>query len=91
MKLTDTQKGVETRFLQARLKALDAALGKVVEVCLIEMNEALAENIFDNFPDQIEKAVAQALPTAEGWGAPVNKVSCYIRLVLNNTDKFAGQ
>jgi len=72
--ISDAQRTAETRFLKSRLQKLEASLDKAVKDCLSDMNEALAENIFENFGDVIQQAAAQALPTARKWGAPVNKV-----------------
>lgn len=73
--MSHTQRGLETRFLKARLQTLDMALGKAVEECLTEMNEALAENIFEHFPDMVAEAASKASSTSESWGSPVNRVS----------------
>jgi hypothetical protein len=72
--VSDTQKATETRFLNSKLHQLDKDLDKAVRDCLADMNDALAENIFENFGDVIEQAAAQALPTAQKWGSPVNRV-----------------
>lgn len=73
--MSDSQRGLETRFLKSHLQALDKDLSKAVAECLVEMKETLAENIFDNFPDMIAEAASKATPTAASWCAPVNKVS----------------
>jgi hypothetical protein len=80
LRISDAQRAIETCFLKSRLQALEKALDAAVRVCLLDMNEALAENIFENFGEVIQQAAAQALPTAQKWGSPVNKVSFIILL-----------
>jgi hypothetical protein len=40
-----------------------------------DMDDALAENIYENFGDIVQQAVAQASPTAQKWGAAVDRAS----------------
>jgi len=74
LKISDAQRTIETCFLKSRLQTLEKSLDTAVKDCLVEMNEELAENIFDQYPGIVELAAAQAVPTAAHWGAPVNRV-----------------
>jgi hypothetical protein len=85
LKISDTQRAIETSFLKSRLQALEKALDAAVRDCLLDMNEALAENIFENFGEVVQQAAAQALPTAQKWGSPVNRVSFIILLVTRSS------
>jgi hypothetical protein len=81
--LTDAQLAAEARFLKLRLRALEKSLDDAVKDCLKEMNETLAEHIFENYGQLIETAVAEANMTVSKWHRPVNRVSIpWFNLVL---------
>jgi hypothetical protein len=71
--LSDTERAIEGRFLQAKLAELEKGLEKAVQGCLEEMKETLSENIYEKFDKVIEAAVDEANVTAAKWGAPVNR------------------
>jgi hypothetical protein len=73
--LTDARLAAETRFFKLRLTALEKSLDGAVKDCLKEMNEALAENIFENYDQLIEAAISEANTTVSKWHRPVNRVS----------------
>lgn len=75
LNISDAAKAVEARFLKSKLQALEKDLDELVRTCLHDMNDTLAETIFENFGGMVEQAISQALPTAEKWGAPVDRVS----------------
>jgi hypothetical protein len=63
----------ETRFLKQRLTSLEKSLEMAVKDCLKDMNEALAEHIFENYPNLVELAVSEANQTVGKWHRPVNR------------------
>ena len=73
--LSDAQLAAESRFLKLRLKDLEKSLDNAVKDCLKEMNEALAEHIFENYDQLIEAAISEANITVGKWHRPVNRVS----------------
>jgi hypothetical protein len=60
IRLSDSALAAETRFLKLRLMTLEKSLEKAVKDCLKDMNEALAEHIFENYPELVELAVSEA-------------------------------
>jgi len=77
LNLTDTQLAAETSFLNLRLKTLEKSLYAAVEDCLKQMNEALAEHIFEKYEQLIEGAISEANATASRWHSPINRVSIF--------------
>jgi hypothetical protein len=73
MRLSDAALASETRFLKQRLMTLEKSLEKAVKDCLKDMNEALAEHIFENYPELVELAVFEANQTVGKWHRPVNR------------------
>jgi hypothetical protein len=71
--LSDAERAVEGRFLQAKLAELEKGLEKAVQGCLEEMKETLSENIYEKFDKVIQAAVDEANATAAKWGSPVNR------------------
>ncbi|TGO22096.1 hypothetical protein BPAE_0182g00030 [Botrytis paeoniae] len=72
--LSDTQKAAETRWLQKNVKELEESLDKAVGKCVMEMKDALTENIFEKFSEVIPLAADQAPGIVAKWGSPVNKM-----------------
>ena len=58
--MPDAQLAAETRFLKLRLQKLEESLEKSVKECLKDMNDILAENIFEQYENLVELAVAEA-------------------------------
>jgi hypothetical protein len=52
---------------------LEESLDKAVLDCLKDMNEALAENIFENYEHLVLLAVNEANGTVAHWGDKVNR------------------
>lgn len=75
LNLTDAQLAAETRFLKLRLQKLEESLEKSVKECLKDMNETLAENIFEQYENLVELAIAEANHTVDNWHRKVNRVS----------------
>ncbi|KAG4443740.1 hypothetical protein IFR05_000829 [Cadophora sp. M221] len=73
LNLTDVQLAAETKFLKLRLQKLEQSLDKAVMDCLKEMNDTLAENIFEHYEQLVELAVAEANNTVGNWHRNVNK------------------
>ena len=73
LNLSDSQMAVETQFLKNRLAVLDRSLDNAVHECLKEMNQALAENIFENYGHVIQLAIGEAVPEVQRWHAPVDR------------------
>ncbi|KAH7364551.1 putative GTPase SLIP-GC [Rhexocercosporidium sp. MPI-PUGE-AT-0058] len=73
LNLTDVQLADETRFLKLRLQKLEQSLDKSVNDCLKEMNDTLAENIFEHYEQLVERAVAEANNTVGNWHRKVNR------------------
>ncbi|PVH88572.1 hypothetical protein DL98DRAFT_580964 [Cadophora sp. DSE1049] len=71
--LTDAQLAAETRFLKLRLQKLEDSLEKSVKECLKDMNGTLAENIFEQYENLVELAVAEANHTVGNWHRKVNR------------------
>ena len=60
---------------------------------LAEMNETLAENIFDNYDIAIIAASTSALPTSQRWGARVPDGGLYwatYKAVVRRQGVFTG-
>lgn len=81
----------ETRFLKNRLTTLEKCLDNARHSCLVEMNSALAENIFENYDHVVQLAIDEAGPQVQRWHAPVNRVSLYFSLSIIFTDADIGQ
>jgi hypothetical protein len=75
--LTGAQLAAETCFLKLRLKTLEKSLYNAIKNCLKQMNEALAEQIFENYEQLIEGAISEANATVSRWHSPVNRVSVF--------------
>jgi hypothetical protein len=45
-------------------------LQRSIDECIREIEEELSDNVYDIFNKTIPLATQDALPTAEGWGAP---------------------
>lgn len=73
LNLTDAQLAAETNILQLKLQKLEESLDKAVRDCLKEMEDALAEKIFDKYEQVIQVAIDQANGTVARWGAKVNR------------------
>lgn len=71
--LTDAQLAAETRFLKTRLKTLEKNLEGAVKECLKDMNDVLAEHIFEHYEQLVELAVKEANETVGKWHRPVNR------------------
>ncbi|KAF7899405.1 hypothetical protein EAE99_012326 [Botrytis elliptica] len=72
--LSDSQKATEARWLQKNVKDLEESLDKAVGKCILEMKDALTENIFEKFSEVIPLAADQAPGIVAKWGSPVNKI-----------------
>lgn len=72
--LSDSQKDVEARWVQKKLKDLEESLDKAVANCVVDMKDALTENIFEKFGEVIPLAANQAPGIVAKWGAPLNKI-----------------
>ncbi|EMR86879.1 hypothetical protein ACHAPC_002340 [Botrytis cinerea] len=72
--LSDSQKAAEAGWLQKNVKELEETLDKAVGKCVMEMKDALTENIFEKFSEVIPLAVDQAPGIVTKWGSPVNKI-----------------
>ncbi|TGO46555.1 hypothetical protein BCON_0318g00050 [Botryotinia convoluta] len=72
--LSDSQKAAEARWLQKNVKELEESLDKAVGKCVMEMKDALTENIFEKFSEVIPLAADQAPGIVAKWGSPVNKM-----------------
>ncbi|KAK0126069.1 hypothetical protein ONS95_007689 [Cadophora gregata] len=73
LNLTDAQLAAETRFLKLRLQKLEESLEKFVKECLKDTNDTLAENIFEQYENLVELAVAEANQTVGNWHRKVNR------------------
>ncbi|KAH6709607.1 Dynamin family-domain-containing protein [Leptodontidium sp. MPI-SDFR-AT-0119] len=73
LNLTDVELAAETKFLKLRLQKLEQSLDKAVMDCLKEMNDTLAENIFEHYEHLVELAVAEANNTVGNWHRKVNR------------------
>lgn len=58
--LSDSQKAAEARWLQKNVKELEESLDKAVGKCVLEMKDALTENIYQKFSEVIPLAADQA-------------------------------
>jgi hypothetical protein len=74
--IADNQRAADTRVLNRQLQELEKALDSAVKDSSWAMNDALEGNIFQNFDAVVQKAAVQALPIAQKWGSPIDKVSC---------------
>jgi hypothetical protein len=73
IRLSDALLATEKGFLKQRLMTLEKSPEKAVKDCLKDMNEALAEHIFENYPELVELAVSEASQTVGKWHSPVNR------------------
>ncbi|KAH7416967.1 Dynamin family-domain-containing protein [Cadophora sp. MPI-SDFR-AT-0126] len=73
LNLTDAQLAAETRFLKLRLQKLEESLENMVRECLQDMNNTLAENIFEQYGNLVELAVAEANHTVDKWHRKVDR------------------
>jgi hypothetical protein len=73
LQMSDAQKDIETRYMKSKLEDLEKGLDKAVEECVQDINKVL-EVIFANFGVASQQAASLALPTAQRWGSPENKV-----------------
>ncbi|KAF2139631.1 uncharacterized protein K452DRAFT_300175 [Aplosporella prunicola CBS 121167] len=67
--MTAGQHRKEVAFLEFKLAELERGLNEAVDKCLSEMISTLTTNIYQKWDNGIRKAIDDALPTADGWGA----------------------
>ncbi|KAF7946085.1 uncharacterized protein EAE97_005123 [Botrytis byssoidea] len=72
--LSDSQKAAEARWLLKNVEELEESLDKAVGKCVLEMKDALTENIYQKFSEVIPLAADQAPGIVAKWGSPVNKM-----------------
>lgn len=72
------QRDARTRVVNRQLHDLEAALESAVKDSSWAMKDTLEGNIFQNFDAAVQNAAGQALPIAQKWGSPINKVSSHL-------------
>jgi hypothetical protein len=67
--LSANQKQSEEAFLHKCLRELEKALDNAVRDSTKEMKQTLSTHVFEKYHEAVKAAEAQALSTAQGWGA----------------------
>ena len=49
------------------------SLYNTVRSTLVDLKELLQDNIYEKYPRAVQAASSKATPTAQKWGAPVNR------------------
>ncbi|KAI7365368.1 hypothetical protein KC328_g18655, partial [Hortaea werneckii] len=64
--------GIERSYLSRELRKLEKELEKAVDNTIEDAEATLREQVFDKFAPAVDSAEANALSTADGWGAHRN-------------------
>jgi hypothetical protein len=68
LKMTDEDERRQVGHLQRRLNDLTDGLEAAIAACIKEMRSDMKSQIFDKYPELIDKAVESAPATARAWG-----------------------
>ncbi|RMY69573.1 hypothetical protein D0863_06362 [Hortaea werneckii] len=71
-KMTGQQRDIERSHLSRELRKLEKELEKAVDNTIEDAEATLREQVFDKFAPAVDSAEANALSTADGWGAHRN-------------------
>ncbi|KAI7160752.1 hypothetical protein KC349_g3303 [Hortaea werneckii] len=71
-KMTGQQRDIERSYLSRELRKLEKELEKAVDNTIEDAEATLREKVFDKFAPAVDSAEANALSTADGWGAHRN-------------------
>ncbi|RMY61700.1 hypothetical protein D0863_11201 [Hortaea werneckii] len=71
-KMTGQQRDIERSYLSRELRKLEKELEKAVDNTIEDAEATLREQVFDKFAPAVDSAEANALSTADGWGAHRN-------------------
>ncbi|RMZ08329.1 hypothetical protein D0860_04735 [Hortaea werneckii] len=71
-KMTGQQRDTERSHLSRELRKLEKELEKAVDNTIEDAEATLREQVFDKFAPAVDSAEANALSTADGWGAHGN-------------------